>query len=631
MKKAIIALSAVLLLVSCTKPEVIEEPTLTLKGTLAQIAAGAEKSQIPISFSTNQSWTATSDAQWISLSPDKGSAGEANIMATVEENKTGKSRIGSVTITAGQLSKTVKINQSSAGGGSTGTETLIIKVVTNFHTTSFTVSVTSNSQKTYFYDVVEKTVWDKDGGDAVWRNRVKKDAICSGNTKKEYTYQKVQVEYIAFAAFCDGNGNKNGDFITEAFVLDDTVEDDDYSPITFSISNVTETSYTLKTSSSANKQYFFDVVDKETWDEYGAQAVWEAYVDYYIKDGSFVDQLVTGDADCNFRIEDQEIVAFAAYCYNDGTLQSTIFFKAYNLTDFDDSPSLSWVSIDTGLLLVVGESKILTASGDDEDFEPVEDPKVKWQSNRPSVATIDQNGNVRAIGAGIATITATALKGDASDDCKVLVVSNASDYENPMDLGLSVKWAQYNIGANRPDGYGSYYAWGESYTRAYYDGYNGPYPKDDVSFWDLHKDEIVDEDYNLYRSKDPVVQLLGGKWRLPTKKEFEELLENCSEERTKINGRLGVLYIGKKSGYTNKWIFLPNSGTCWMNYRANPSTDDCTLYWSSTINEKGGNNIGYARYESAWGLQIDRTGEPPSWINCWERIDGNPIRPVYSD
>ena len=628
--KRVASLSSVLLiLISCTQP--VEEeavPTLTLTGTSEQIEVGAGRNQVPISFSTNQSWTAASDVQWISLSSNKGSAGDAAIVATVDENTDDKTRSGAVTIKAGELSKTVRINQSQAASTQEGT--LIIKVSGIDHS-SYAVSITSNSQKTYFYDVVEKTVWDKEGGEAVWKSKMKKDAIQSGNSSKKYTDQKTWTQFIAFAAFCDKDGNKEGIFVTEEFITDTDLGGDDPTPISFSVSNVTETSFTLTTSSSSQEKYFYDIVKKSTWDQYGAQAVWKAYVDAYIQEGTFVALLASGESSYDFtELDAQEYVAFAAYCYNDGTLKGTIYHREINLADFGSNPVLSEVYVSTSLLMARGEESTLTARGYDSEMEAIESPKVKWKSNNPSIATVDQTGHVKAVGVGRTTITVTALKGDASDECYVFVVPNMSVFEEPLDLGLSVKWAQYNIGTSQPQGYGNYYAWGETQTRADYNGYKAPYPSENVSFWNAHRDEILDAENNIYRSKDPANILVGKNWRMPTKKEFEELVEKCSVERIKLNGRAGTLFVSKIKGFTDKWLFFPNTGWCWLRQHAQPDKDDTSFYWSSTINEKAGEHMAYVAYQTAWGLQLDRTGDP-FWIHCWDRINGNPVRPVYSD
>ena len=627
-KKRVASLSSVLLILfSCTQQvEEEAEATLTLTGTSEQIEVGAGRNQVPISFSTNLSWSAASDVQWISLSSTKGSAGDAAIVATVDENQDDKARSGAVTIKAGKLSKTVRINQSQAASTQEGT--LIIKVSGIDHS-SYAVSITSNSQKTYFYDVVEKTVWDKEGGEAVWKSKMKKDAIQSGNSSKKYTDQKTWTQFIAFAAFCDKDGNKEGIFVTEEFITDTDLGGDDPTPISFSVSNVTETSFTLTTSSSSQEKYFYDIVKKSTWDQYGAQAVWKAYVDAYIQEGTFVALLASGESSYDFtELDAQEYVAFAAYCYNDGTLKGTIYHREINLADFGSNPVLYDVVVSTSLLMVPGEESTLTARGySDSVIGAVESPKVKWKSNNPSIATVDQTGHVKAVGVGRTSITITAINGGVSDDCYVFVVPSMSVFEEPLDLGLSVKWGQHNIGTNRPEGFGQYYTWGatEPWTAS-----KETYPYwSTASLWDAHKDEAVDAEYSLYRTKDPARQLVGKNWHLPTKKEFEELVENCSMEYIKLNGRIGVLFTSKKAGYSDKWLFLPHTGGCWTWYYANAETDEYTLYWSSTINPYA--IYGDWPYENAWSLELFRNGSGEPFLNCDGRRNGNPLRPVYSD
>ncbi len=510
-----------------------------------------------------------------------------------------------------------------------GKETLIIKV-SNIDYSSFTVSVTSNSQKTYFYDVVEKAVWDADGGETVWKNCVKKDEIQSGNSQKNYDYQKAVTQYIAFAAFCDKNGVKEGGFITEEFVTDTGLGGDDPSPISFSVSNVTNNSFTLITSSTSSEKYFFDIVEKSDWDQYGAQAVWESFVESYIEYGIFTDLLVSGNSSYDYEdLEGQEYVAFAAYCYNDGTLKGSIFSKEINLAGSGSTPTptLSSIYINTSLAVIVGENKYLTVTGWDDNNTRVDSPIVKWKSSKTSVATIDQNGQVKAIGVGIATITATSVKGNASDNCYVLVVPNLGYYEQPVDLGLSVKWAQCNIGANRPEEYGSYHSWGATaqWTAAMI---TCPYLR---SFsWTSQKDEAVDADGRLYQTRDPANQLLGNNWRLPTEKECQELIDRCSAEEITLNGHEGYLFISKKQGYTDKWLFMPYTGACWAGIYADPSKERDAEYWTSMINSTAIYN--YYAYETARTLFISHTNNyyGPS-VHDSVIESGNPIRPVYSE
>ncbi len=547
--------------------------------------------------------------------------------ATVAEINDGvvtAKKIGTATIKAkaGNKEATCSITVE----GTPANETLVITArVTDY--SEFTITVSTNSTKSYFFDVVEKNTWDLEGADAVWRSLFKKTGVTTGNGRKDYTNQKTMTEFVAFAAFCDANGVKTGDVYTEVFVTDVGLGGEDPSIITFSVSSLTETSFTLTASSVSQDKYYVDVVEKSFWDDYGAEAIWQAYVESELADGTFVSSLATGEVSYQYEnLSTTQYVAFAAYCYNDGTLKSTIFYKDIDLTNVVQTPDVKSVSINTNLALLPGESRTMVANCYGDGWEQLESAKVTWSSSDPSIATVDENGCVKAVNTGIAIIT--ALSGSVTDEALALV---ASDFNTPVDLGLSVKWAPCNIGASRPEGYGRYFCWGAT------DNWNAnkdtsPYSYQ-TSWWNTHKDEVVDNNYNLYRTLDPANNLIGKSWRLPTKKEFEELLENCSVQRKRVNGKIGVLIQSENPGYSNKWIFIPHTGICWAWDYADPEHEDVTMYWSSTIN----NNAIYNNYsyETVWALQVNskNMGEGgDAWINSQDRsTTGCPIRPVYTE
>ena len=126
-----------------------------------------------------------------------------------------------------------------------------------------------------------------------------------------------------------------------------------------------------------------------------------------------------------------------------------------------------------------------------------------------------------------------------------------------VDLGLSVKWASRNMGevnlVDSAEEYGGHFTWGE---------------------------------VNITK--------LGGKWRLPSKENFEELINNCKIERTKYNNEFGYRFTSKKPGYTDMWIFLPAAGhlSGGTNWGASYSGD----YWSSSFTDNPSN---------AWFLYMD--------------------------
>lgn len=119
--------------------------------------------------------------------------------------------------------------------------------------------------------------------------------------------------------------------------------------------------------------------------------------------------------------------------------------------------------------------------------------------------------------------------------------------EQVVDLGLSVNWAGYNIGAQKPEEYGEYYAWGEaekkeSYTENNYTYYENGYTS--------IGNEISGTKY------DVATQKWGKKWRMPTLEEFQELIEKCTWEAMTYNGIQGRKIIGPNGNC----IFIPLAG-----------------------------------------------------------------------
>ena len=137
-----------------------------------------------------------------------------------------------------------------------------------------------------------------------------------------------------------------------------------------------------------------------------------------------------------------------------------------------------------------------------------------------------------------------------------------------VDLGLpsGLKWATCNVGASSPEGYGDYYAWGETTTKS-------SYTKDNSTTYGKEMSDIGGNvTYDVARKQ------WGSSWRLPTQAEFEELLDedNCTWEWTTQSGVNGYKVTSKVNG---KSIFLPAAGM-----RAGQLFDDGSrgIYWSST-------------------------------------------------
>ena len=138
------------------------------------------------------------------------------------------------------------------------------------------------------------------------------------------------------------------------------------------------------------------------------------------------------------------------------------------------------------------------------------------------------------------------------------------DFEfGAVDLGLSIKWANCNIGASRPEEYGDYFAWGEINTKVSYRDTNS-------LTWDKPMEDI--EGNAQY---DAATATLGDGWRMPTQNEMKELINSCTWVWTTLNDVSGC----RVTGPNGNSIFLPAAG-----YRAGEqswSVGSQGLYWSS--------------------------------------------------
>lgn len=179
-----------------------------------------------------------------------------------------------------------------------------------------------------------------------------------------------------------------------------------------------------------------------------------------------------------------------------------------------------------------------------------------------------------------------------------------------VDLGLSVKWASCNVGADSPEDSGNYYAWGEIEEKSDYCWDNYEYYLGDldgdmrVECVDLGSD-ISGTLYDVAR-----VKWCDG-WRMPSKVEIEELFNRCKWEWSLINGIYGQKVIGPNGNS----IFLPATG-----YRDEDGLQSYgyfCYYWSSSRDEL---SVGSAYYFYS--------GRTQSNIVATDRKCGQAIRPV---
>ena len=193
------------------------------------------------------------------------------------------------------------------------------------------------------------------------------------------------------------------------------------------------------------------------------------------------------------------------------------------------------------------------------------------------------------------------------------LTSKAQKDDSAVDMGLSVKWASYNL--SDEDGFvplsqdvGGYYAWGEIETKPKYT-------------WDTYKwrkgPVFNYRESRLKKEDDVAFRKLGRGWRLPTYEEFKELIENCNIKQKEIKKVRGLLFTSKINGNS---IFLPFTNS----RNTNTALLYSSFYWCS-------NGAGNGR---PWCFAPTSTGLLMSPSIEFKSIDaqkGCSIRPVYDE
>lgn len=190
-----------------------------------------------------------------------------------------------------------------------------------------------------------------------------------------------------------------------------------------------------------------------------------------------------------------------------------------------------------------------------------------------------------------------------------------------VDLGLpsGLLWATCNVGATTPEGYGSYFAWGETaakenYNWATYAHCNG----DDHSITkycdesDYGNNGYTDNFTVLEASDDAATANWGAGWRMPTKAEMQELYDNCTHEYTTQNGVNGRLFTASNGNS----IFLPAAGSYGDNTLYSAGADG--YYWSSTL----------ATDSPQGAFSLFFYDNSAYHLNDYERTCGLSVRPV---
>ncbi|MBR2459465.1 MAG: hypothetical protein IKB39_09475 [Bacteroidaceae bacterium] len=189
-----------------------------------------------------------------------------------------------------------------------------------------------------------------------------------------------------------------------------------------------------------------------------------------------------------------------------------------------------------------------------------------------------------------------------------------NDYHEAADLGLSVKWATCNVGAEIPEDYGDYFAWGEiepkdNYSWSTYKWCSGT--ENSITKYCINKANGIVDNKTVLEPQDDIAHVeWGGNWRMPTKEEFKELVDKCNWKWTKSGAHTGYIITGP----SGKSIFLPAAGYCTGSNFHDRESDG--YFWSATLGQSHSMvSLFFRNGRSFWG--------------CLRyRIIGQTIRPV---
>jgi hypothetical protein len=245
-----------------------------------------------------------------------------------------------------------------------------------------------------------------------------------------------------------------------------------------------------------------------------------------------------------------------------------------------------------------------------------DNPAVVWASSNADVATVI-NGLVVAIAPGTCTITCSAADGSGvKAECQVTVM-NGYAY---VDLGLpsGTLWATCNVGANSPEEYGDYFAWGETAPKSDYSLSTYKYCKGFYDTMTKYCTEsyygTVDNKTELEPSDDAATVNWGSDWQIPSREQRAELINSnyTTTTWTTLNGKYGRKITSKSNGNS---IFLPAAGCRDATSLIDAGSDG--YYWSRSLD--AGNS------GSACSLYFDSS---KIGTGSCSRYSGQSVRPV---
>lgn len=225
--------------------------------------------------------------------------------------------------------------------------------------------------------------------------------------------------------------------------------------------------------------------------------------------------------------------------------------------------------------------------------ENVTDPTVVWASSDSSVAIVE-DGTVIGMKPGEAKITASTCNG-LTATCAVTVTPTMHNGYEYIDFKLpsGTMWAAYNVGAESPKGNGSYFAWGETQPKNSFtwDNYTLGEGSSSSNLIKYNCDDDlgpVDGKVYLELEDDAASASWGGSWQIPGQEQWQELIDNTSQDFYSEGTISGVRFFKEIDGKTVE-MFVPRAGYF---SGSSLSEDNIHPYWTNRTDYDESNAAG---------------------------------------
>lgn len=315
--------------------------------------------------------------------------------------------------------------------------------------------------------------------------------------------------------------------------------------------------------------------------------------------------------------------AFQEYTYDQ--VDSIVFLKPAPFV-----PVESITLLTPSMELLEGESAQIQARTIPENATV---QNFKYTVSNKNIISVDETGLVTGLKTGNAFVvvkTQDATSSAKSQRCPITVITDEDRTPSgakAVDLGLpsGTLWANMNLDALGETLPGSFFAWGETTAKDFYDlsTYTFYQADENVSASGkgytkyvraseakrVGRDNFSDNITRLSATDDPAFKKWGGKWRLPTKEQAEELLAKCQWKWAETGFKV--------SGPNGNSIFLPIGGEMIGNFL----TPDNGGYWTSDLST--------SHSFSAYLLFISRASSRVSVYGCGRAI-GHQVRAVQN-